>query len=59
MRGWSAVSKDGSEWKLDETTSGLGLDPGVAQTADGRFLVVATGRPRADAGTLKPPRRKD
>ncbi|MEI7730626.1 MAG: sialidase family protein [Verrucomicrobiota bacterium] len=48
--GWSATSSDGATWTLDGGTSpGGGSDPGVAATADGRWLMVAT-RP----GELRP-----
>jgi hypothetical protein len=57
--GWSATSADGVAWKLDETTRGLGLDPGVAPAGDKRFVVIGTGPNRKDAGQWKPPPPRD
>jgi hypothetical protein len=55
---WSATSDDGLIWTLDDTTRAQGADPGVAPTADRRFLLIATGRLRPDAGQFKPPPRR-
>ncbi len=52
--GWTATSKDGATWKLSERTRTDGCDPGVAQTEDGRWLMVSTG-PRNQDATAEPP----
>ncbi len=41
--GWTATSKDGATWELDKRTRTDGCDPGVAQGAAGRWLMVSTG----------------
>ena len=47
---WSAVSKDGSKWQLEEGSRGENMDPGVVAINGGRWLMVGTGPPRADVG---------
>jgi hypothetical protein len=47
---WSAFSRDGVDWQLEDVPWGHAADPGVAETADGGYLIVATGPRRADAG---------
>jgi hypothetical protein len=55
---WSAVSADGASWKLDEQTRAEGADPGVARVGEGRYVMISTGPPRADAGHVRVPNRK-
>jgi hypothetical protein len=55
-RVWSAVSKDGASWQVDEQTRAEGADPGVARAADGTYVLIGTGGRRADAGRVRPPR---
>jgi hypothetical protein len=52
---WSAVSADGGKWELEPGTRGWGQDPAVVETRDGRWLMIATGPPRPDAGKVRPP----
>lgn len=52
--GWTATSKDGATWKLDERSRTDGCDPGVAQAKDGRWLMVSTG-PRNRDASAEPP----
>ena len=47
---WSAISGDGAKWTLEDRSRGRHLDPGVARTTDGRWLLIGTGPLRADAG---------
>lgn len=57
--GWSAFSRDGSEWQVDKDTRFKGGDPTVAQRHDGSFLMIITGEPRRDrAGPDAPPARE-
>ena len=44
---WSAESLDGAKWEMNHGERTLGHDPGVARTADGRWLIVTTGPPAA------------
>ncbi|MBI4612229.1 MAG: exo-alpha-sialidase [Planctomycetes bacterium] len=62
--GWSATSRDGEDWELDEGASReLGADPGVARAPDGRWILVGTHQerprdsreePEADPGDSRP-----
>jgi hypothetical protein len=51
---WSARSKEGSSWQLEETLGLRGGDPAVWRLPDGQLLAVVVGAPRADA-PLDPP----
>jgi hypothetical protein len=46
---WSAVSGEGSRWELEAGSRALGADPAVAHTADGGWVMIVTGGPRADS----------
>ena len=50
---WSATSTDGSSWKLKDEGLGYGADPGVAQTANGQYLMVTTGELRKDSQNIQ------
>jgi hypothetical protein len=44
---WTAVSRDGKEWKREADSRGLpGADPGAVKLTDGSWLLVVTGPPR-------------
>lgn len=43
---WSAISKDGSNWKLEHGRRLEGADPGVVHTSEGKYIAIATGPPR-------------
>ncbi|MBI2925890.1 MAG: exo-alpha-sialidase [Verrucomicrobia bacterium] len=47
---WSVTSRDGAKWQLEEGSRGRHMDPGVAQTKDGHWLLIGTGPLRAEAG---------
>ncbi len=50
---WSAISTDGSSWKLAGDGLGQGADPGVAPTINGRHLMIVTGEPRKDSQSIQ------
>lgn len=51
---WSARSKEGSSWQVDDALNLRGGDPAVWRLAGGDYLAVVTGGPRVDA-PMDPP----
>jgi hypothetical protein len=52
---WSAVSADGSKWRIEEIDYRTGADPCVAATDTGRYVMIATGPRRADSERVSAP----
>jgi hypothetical protein len=43
---WTATSANGSDWKMGQTFSVQGADPGAVPAKDGGWIITATGPPR-------------
>jgi|GEM_PF-872864 len=52
--GWCARSSDGFEWTLVENSNTGAMDPGVAQTRSGNYLLIGTGPRRTGPGGKRP-----
>ncbi len=53
---WTAVSTDGSVWKLEPGIALDGVDPGVALAKEGDRILIATGPPRPGTPSARRPK---